>query len=276
MDTDAADVLLALAERDFIETWSLFGRLPGASVVYEAGVLRIVTGAPDPLANAVLRTRIPPGRDSDAAIGAAIGAAIEATIARFDAADLPWTWWSLPSDVPGDIVERVAHRGSSAIESAPLMVLADLDAVTPRPVAGLAVERVRDDAGIDTFLRLAEGALELTAVVGGLLRSLAGVTGLGDDAPIRHYLGRLDGEAVGIATLHLGGRVAGIYNVGTPEAFRGRGIGSALTVVALVDARASGATTAALQSSELGLGVYRRLGFVEVGTIRAVGRATEA
>jgi ribosomal protein S18 acetylase RimI-like enzyme len=272
MDPDEADVLLALAERDFIETWSLFGRLPGASVVDEAGVLRIVTGAPDPLANAVLRTRIPLGRDSDAAIGAAI----EATIARFDAADLPWTWWSLPSDVPGDIVERVARRGSSAIESAPLMVLADLDAVTPRSVAGLAVERVRDDAGIEAFLRLAEGALELTAVVGGLLRSLAGVTGLGDDAPIRHYLGRLEGEAVGIATLHLGGRVAGIYNVGTPEAFRGRGIGSALTMAALVDARASGATTAALQSSELGLGVYRRLGFVEVGTIRAVGRATDA
>jgi ribosomal protein S18 acetylase RimI-like enzyme len=267
MDPDEADVLRALAERDFIETWSLFGRLPGASVVDEGGVLRLVTGAADPLANAVLRTRIPAGGD--------VAAAIEATIARFDAADLPWTWWSLPSDEPGDILERVAHRGAGGVESAPLMVLADLRAVTSRPVAGLSVEGVRDDAGIDTFLRLAEGALELTAVVAGLLRSLAGMTGLGDDAPIRHYLGRLDGEAVGIATLHLGGRVAGIYNVGTPEAFRGRGIGTALTVAALVDARASGATTAALQSSELGLGVYARLGFVEVGTIRALGHIAE-
>ncbi len=268
MDPDEAGVLRAVAERDFIETWSLFASLPGAAVVDEGGVLRLVTGAADPLANAVLRTRVAAGGDADTAI--------EATIAHFDAADLPWTWWSLPSDVPGDIVERVARRGSSGIESAPLMVLADLDVVTPRPVAGLAVARVRDDAGMDTFLRLAEGALELTAVVGGLLRSLAGVTGLGDDAPIRHYLGRLGDEAVGIATLHVGGGVAGIYNVGTPEAFRGRGIGSALTVAALVDARASGATTAALQSSELGLGVYRRLGFVEVGTIRAVGRVAEA
>jgi ribosomal protein S18 acetylase RimI-like enzyme len=271
MDPDEADVLRALAERDFIDTWSLFGSLPGAAVVDEGGVLRLVTGAADPLANAVLRTRVPAGGDTDAAIDAAI----EATIANFDAADLPWTWWSLPSDVPGDIVERVAHRGAGGVESAPLMVLADLREVTSRSIAGLAVERVRDDAGLEAFLRLAEGALELTAVVAGLLRALAGVRGLGDDAPIRHYLGRLDGEAVGIATLHLGGRVAGIYNVGTPEALRGRGIGTALTVAAMVDARASGATTAALQSSELGLGVYRRLGFVEVGTVRAVGRLSE-
>jgi ribosomal protein S18 acetylase RimI-like enzyme len=267
MDPDEAEVLLAFVERDFIETWSLFASLPGASVVDEGGVLRLVTGAADPLANAVLRSRVPAGGDAEAAI--------EATIAHFDAADLPWTWWSLPSDVPGDIVERVAHRGAGGVESAPLMALADLRAVTSRPVAGLAVERVGDDAGLEAFLRLAEGALELTAVVADLLRSLAGVTGLGDDAPLRHYLGRLDGEAVGIATLHLEGRVAGIYNVGTPEAFRGRGIGTALTVAALVDARASGATAAALQSSELGLGVYRRLGFVEVGTVRAVGRLSE-
>jgi ribosomal protein S18 acetylase RimI-like enzyme len=271
MDPDEADVLRAFAERDFIETWSLFGRLPGASVVDEAGVLLIVTGAPDPLANAVLRTRIPPGRDSDAAVGAAI----EATMARFDAADLPWTWWSLPSDVPGDIVERVARRGAGGVESAPLMVLADLGAVTPRVVAGLTVERVRDDAGIEAFLRLAEGALELTAVVADLLRALASVTGLGDDAPLRHYLGRLDGEAVGIATLHLGS-CAGVYNVGTLEAARGHGIGTALTAATLVDARSAGSRVAALQSSELGIGMYKRLGFVEVGTIRALGRIAGA
>ena len=47
MDPDEADVLRALAERDFIETWSLFASLPGAAVVDEGGVLRLVTGAAD-------------------------------------------------------------------------------------------------------------------------------------------------------------------------------------------------------------------------------------
>jgi GNAT superfamily N-acetyltransferase len=263
MDPDEADVLRAIAERDFIDTWSLFGSLPGASVADEGGVLQLVTGAADPLANAVLRTRVAAGGDADAAIDDAI--------ARFDADGLPWTWWSLPSDEPADIAERVARRGAVAFEAAPLMTLTDLGGVTERPVAGLVIERVRGEADLDAFLAVAEGALELSPVVGGLLRDLAATMGLGDDAPIRHYLGRIDGDVVGIATLHLGS-CAGVYNVGTPEAARGRGIGTALTVATLLDARAAGCRVAALQSSELGLRVYERLGFVEVGTVRALGR----
>jgi ribosomal protein S18 acetylase RimI-like enzyme len=267
MDPDEADVLRAIAERDFIETWSLFGRLPDASLVDEGGVLRLVTGAADPLANAVLRTRVPAGADADAAIDAAI--------ARFEADGLPWTWWSLPSDEPEDLVARVERRGVIEFESAPLMTLTDLRSVTDRAVAGLVIDRVRDEPDLDAFLAVAEGALELSPAVGRLLRELAVVTGLGDDAPIRHYVGRIDGRIVGIATLHLGSW-AGVYNVGTLESVRGRGIGTALTTATLVDARSAGLRVAALQSSDLGLGVYERLGFVEVGTVRALGRIAGA
>lgn len=267
MDPDEVDVLRAIAERDFVETWSLFGSVPGASLEEVGGVLRLVTGAADPLANAVLRTRVAAGDDPDAAI--------DATIARFEADGLPWTWWSLPSDVPADLAERLERRGVAVLDAAPLMALMDLSGVAERPVPGLSIERVRDTAGLDAFLAIAEGALDLTPVVGRLLRDLATATGLGDDAPIRHYVGRIGGDVVGIATLHLGG-CAGVYNIGTLEAMRGRGVGTALTVATLLDARAAGQRVAALQSSELGLGVYRRLGFVEVGELRALGRMADA
>lgn len=61
----------------------------------------------------------------------------------------------------------------------------------------------------------------------------------------------------------LGAGVAGIYAVGTSEAARGKGIGTAITAVPLLDARAEGYHVATLQSSEMGFSVYERMGFRE-------------
>jgi GNAT superfamily N-acetyltransferase len=78
------------------------------------------------------------------------------------------------------------------------------------------------------------------------------------------YVGR-DGDrivstAVGIAR----GGTTGIFNVATPPEERGRGYGAAITARAVGDGFAAGSRLAFLQSSELGHGVYRRLGFRDV------------
>ena len=56
----------------------------------------------------------------------------------------------------------------------------------------------------------------------------------------------------------------GIYSVATPAAHRGRGYGGALTAWATAHSFAAGATFAYLQSSEIGVSVYRRIGFRQV------------
>jgi ribosomal protein S18 acetylase RimI-like enzyme len=55
--------------------------------------------------------------------------------------------------------------------------------------------------------------------------------------------------------------VVGIYSVGTIPEARGKGIGSAITLRALLDARRRGYRVGLLQSSEMGYNMYRRLGF---------------
>ncbi len=55
--------------------------------------------------------------------------------------------------------------------------------------------------------------------------------------------------------------VTGVFNVATPSEYRGRGYGAAVTSYAVRDGFDAGAHLAFLQSSELGHGVYRRLGF---------------
>jgi ribosomal protein S18 acetylase RimI-like enzyme len=66
-----------------------------------------------------------------------------------------------------------------------------------------------------------------------------------------------------VATVSLltAGGAAGIYNVATIEAERGRGIGAAMTAAAIRHGAARGFTVATLQASTMGRPVYERLGF---------------
>ena len=84
---------------------------------------------------------------------------------------------------------------------------------------------------------------------------------LGLDFPVQNCLGYLDGEAVSTSTVFYGAGVAGIYDVATLPEARGRGIGSTLTLVPLLDARRVGYRTGVLQSSEMGYEVYQKMGF---------------
>jgi ribosomal protein S18 acetylase RimI-like enzyme len=63
--------------------------------------------------------------------------------------------------------------------------------------------------------------------------------------------------------------VAGIYNVTTVPEARGRSLGRAVTAEAIVEAVRRGRRLAVLGSSDMGLPVYRRLGFREVSRLRS-------
>jgi ribosomal protein S18 acetylase RimI-like enzyme len=81
------------------------------------------------------------------------------------------------------------------------------------------------------------------------------------------YLARVDGEPVAcVVSLDDGGDCA-IWNVGTRETARGRGLATGLMRQALLDARERGCETTSLQATQVGRPVYRRLGYREMGPI---------
>jgi ribosomal protein S18 acetylase RimI-like enzyme len=88
-----------------------------------------------------------------------------------------------------------------------------------------------------------------------------------DPSAYHTLIARLAGEnvATGMAFDFRGD--CGIYNVGTLEHARRQGLGTAITALLVHDAAARGCTTASLQSTEIAEGVYRAVGFRDLGRI---------
>jgi ribosomal protein S18 acetylase RimI-like enzyme len=80
-------------------------------------------------------------------------------------------------------------------------------------------------------------------------------------------IARLDGENVATAMAFDHRGDCGIYNVGTLEHARRRGLGTALTALHLRHAFARGCETASLQSTEPAEGMYATVGFRDLGRI---------
>ena len=90
----------------------------------------------------------------------------------------------------------------------------------------------------------------------------------GADHAAFHVLAvRAERQIVATALAYDHGSDCGIYNVSTHERFRRRGLGAALTVTQLHDARVRGCRTASLQASAMAEGVYAAAGFRDLGQI---------
>ena len=87
------------------------------------------------------------------------------------------------------------------------------------------------------------------------------------DTRFQTYLAILKGKPVGTSQLFLSEGAAGIYNVTCIPEARGQGIGSAITLAPLLEARQRGYQIGILQASQEGYNVYRRLGFQDYGKL---------
>ena len=102
--------------------------------------------------------------------------------------------------------------------------------------------------------------LRVAGVPGDLLTNM-------DPSPFHVLVGSLGCENVSTAIAFDFAGDCGIYNVGTVESARRRGLATALTAVHLYDARARGCRTASLQSTAMAERVYAAAGFRDLGRI---------
>jgi GNAT superfamily N-acetyltransferase len=173
-------------------------------------------------------------------------------LAEVAATGLPYSLQVRPGDAA--VAAYAEGRGMAESERAPLMLLTE-----PPPAAeGVAIRRLGSD-GMDTHLDLMARGFGMPPEVLAPLRGSA----LFDDPAMLAYVAEEDGVAVSTAVGVLARGHVGIFNVATPEEHRRRGYGAALTARVVRDGFDAGATTALLQSSDMGYSVYERLGFRE-------------
>ncbi|HZU70546.1 MAG TPA: GNAT family N-acetyltransferase [Ktedonobacteraceae bacterium] len=240
--------------------------------------------------NTVLRTQL----SSETA-----AARVQALVDSFKSNGRPLGWLVLPSSRPVDLPSHLLANGLKQVNNRPHMLVdlhtlpawadestvgeADADALgaalsgsegngadqsavgavnrPPRVPAGLLIERVNDGASFAQWYRATVAGFEMTLATAEIYYEAYTRAGFDPAGPFLHYVGYLDGEPVTSSTLLLTDNMAGIYDVSTAPAVRGRGLGTAITLLPLLEARARGYRYACLQSSPEGYNVYRGLGF---------------
>jgi GNAT superfamily N-acetyltransferase len=93
-------------------------------------------------------------------------------------------------------------------------------------------------------------------------RRLSISLGLEGDLPLRFYVAKTGGQAVGGFSLFLGKRAAGMYDLTVVAPRRRQRIGAAMTLAALHEARKLTYRIAVLGPTPESINIYERLGFV--------------
>jgi ribosomal protein S18 acetylase RimI-like enzyme len=249
---------LAQATEDNLIGYARLHRLADAAEYYEGpDMMRLVIpGAPNPYLNGVWRARFRPNDT---------GQLVDKTLSLFAARDVPMMWWIGPTSRPLDLGEYLEVRGLTLVQqSAMAMELRILDHEAHNE-KGFVIERVDNSRRFADWLRVNAEVFDLPESVACVLSQVFEAQGFDHDAPVCHYVGYADGGPVASSSLFKGASVAGVYNVATAPAWRGRGFGTSITRKALMDARSMGFETAVLAATKMGRSMYRRLGFEEYG-----------
>lgn len=252
--SQASTSLVAGIEGNLFAFFSLLRAWPQIEIHDEPELLWSISDIRFPFFNSVLRANLSPSRADGA---------IEEAVYRCRSRRVPMLWWTGPSTRPVELgADLIRHGFHPEYARGMAVSLQGLRNEPPQP-RGLVVEQVNDDDTMSKWCKVLCESFEMPSLVGEAFLDLSRTLGLGPSSALRHYIGRVEGEPVAISSLFLGRGVAGIYNVATLPRVRRRGIGGAMTFAPLREALAEGYPLAVLHSSEMGAGVYRRLGFQE-------------
>lgn len=237
-------------QANMIAYFRLFAGLPGVTVA-DGDVFWTASeaGAPgDQVLGAWLDAR-----DAEARIDATLHAIGRHT----DAID----WMVFPGCRPADLGARLAARGMPVSPGGIWMYMALPAPPADRaPPPGFRVAPVRSPAELDVWRQISTDGFEADAATHAAAYARHG---FGADACSLHYIGYQGDAPVTSATLLLAGGIAGLWDISTPPALRGRGYGAAITRHMLGEAHARGYADAWVWSSQMGRPVYVRAGFVQ-------------
>ena len=174
---------------------------------------------------------------------------------------LGWTFWLCDDLVPATMQKqaRLLFRdsGMSLIAQPPGMIAEQLNPPRRR-LPAIDIRQVHDATTRLDFAHLSSVIFSLPFETSS---HIYGSIQLWQD-PMTGWVGYVDGRAVSLVTVVIGGGALGVYSVGTLPEYQGRGYAETMMRHALRHAReVSGVESSVLQSTAQGLNLYTRMGY---------------
>ncbi len=251
----SAPALIKAIEDNHTEYMLDLRRSPQVALRHDPEITWFVTSFPLAGFNRVLQARFDAGD---------IDAKIEAVLGLYRSRGLPLLWHIGPSTRPADLAQRLIAHGFICTANEPGMA-GDLLALEDDPPLphGLTVQHVSDVETLWEWCLAFKLASGTSSTVSETLFRIEASLGPGQNPARRLYIGFMREKPVATSLVFLGAGVAGLYSVATTPELRQQGIGRAMTLVPLLEARAMGYRIGTLHATEMGLRVYHRLGFQE-------------
>lgn len=235
------------------------GRSPAVELSVGRYLTWFVTSMPDHFMNLVVCTELPSeGMDR----------LIQNALAHFKSLNIKRLSWLIQEQVPpNEIKEQLEAQGLTFRESFATEMAVDVSSLpeTPQVPPGLRIISVEDEELLRKWIHVASIGFGIPQAVENIWYEFFAEAAC--DRPFRTYLAFLNNEPVGTSQLFTSAGVAGIYNVTCIPEARGQGIGAAVTLAPLLEAREMGYRVGILQASSMGRSVYQRLGFQEFGKL---------
>jgi GNAT superfamily N-acetyltransferase len=248
--------LIAAIENNLFEIVHCFRQWPKAEVHEDVAIKWSITDIPFPLFNSVVRANLLPEK---------IVPTIQFLIEQAKSSNVPLLWWTGPQTFPADLGRHLEEHDFVKEEDMPGMAveLAKLKENQTMPI-GFHVERVNDDETLKLWCQVTGKGFNMPDFVVEAFYDFINHVGR---EQMQVYLGWIDDKPVATSLQFLAAGVAGIYNVSTIPEARHRGIGAVMTTYPLLEAHSIGYQVGILAASQMGVNVYRSLGFQELCTI---------
>jgi GNAT superfamily N-acetyltransferase len=254
--------MMRAMEANFTEEMMCFGRvLPGGEIHEDAELGWFYTGRPH--LNDVTYTHLAQNTYQY------VNTKINEVFAYFSPRNVSVAWVISPISQPAQLGEVLEARGFTHVGGDSNMAV-DLQLMNESISVpeNLVIREIEDAETLKIHNGISKIGFESSAETAQSYYECYVGNGFGRGKPWHHYLAWLHSKPVGIASLLLHAGVAGIYGVATQPEARRQGVGADLTLHAMREARSLGYRIAILAPSEMGMNMYRSLGFQEMGNAR--------
>lgn len=213
------------------------------------------SGIPIYMLNGVLNTKIP---------NEIVEETIKEIISFFEKKKLPFSWLTGPSSKPDNLNELLLKNGLTLALEAPGMAC-NLNKLSGKNemITSLEIKKVENAETLKLWNDVVNTGFGIPKEGFDLFYKMVSLVFLNDNPSASAFLAYYNGKPIATSAVIYRFGVAGIYCIVTLKEERGKGIGSQITLAPLYEAKTLGYEIAILHSTEMGINIYKRIGFKE-------------